>query len=197
MNLTLPEAAQQQHHLEVQQQQPVTTEIVVQLVIAFIAPSGPSSREDPARRESEALLGEWEATGLDGVPAPDLDSADEDAEPLGRIIESYPEALRGLNDMDLGSMETDFWEQLQVMYGRVRSLEESIRVATFHEAVCGPWCTVLKGHVKKLRALRDDYKGHCETLEAKRHHSINIRINYFRSPSSVDMDSPPPDDDDY
>ena len=61
------------------------------------------------------------------------------------------------------------------MYGRVRSLEESIRVATFHEAVCGLWCTVLKGHVKRLRALRDDYKGHCETLEAKRHHLINIR----------------------
>jgi len=194
MNLTLPEAAQQQHHLEVQQQQPVTTEIVVQLVIAFIAPSGPSSREDPARRESEALLGEWEATGLDGVPAPDLDSADEDAEPLGRIIESYPEALSGT---DLGEWEIEFDEQLQVMYGRVRSLEESIRVATFHEAVCGLWCTVLKGHVKRLRALRDDYKGHCETLEAKRHHLINIRINYERSPGSVDMDSLPPDDDDY
>ena len=166
----------------------------MQLVIAFIAPSGPPPREDPARRESEALLGEWEATGLDGVPAPDLDSADEDAEPLGRIIESYPEALSGT---DLGEWEIEFDEQLQVMYGRVRSLEESIRVATFHEAVCGLWCTVLKGHVKRLRALRDDYKGHCETLEAKRHHLINIRINYERSPGSVDMDSPPPDDDDY
>mmetsp|Transcript_14484 Transcript_14484/g.41269 ORF Transcript_14484/g.41269 Transcript_14484/m.41269 type:complete len:83 (-) Transcript_14484:71-319(-) len=81
--------------------------------------------------------------------------------------------------------------------GRVRSLEKSIRVATSPEAVCGLWCTVLKGHVKRLRALRDDYKGHCETLEAKRHHLINIRINYERSPGSVDMDSPPPDDDDY
>ena len=193
MNLTPPEAGQQQHHLEVQQQ-PVTTEIVVQLVIAFIAPSGPSPREDPARRESEALLGEWEATGLGEVAAPDLDSADEDAEPLGRIIESYPEALSGT---DLGEWEIEFDEQLQVMYGRVRSLEKSIRVATSPEAVCGLWCTVLKGHVKRLRALRDDYKGHCETLEAKRHHLINIRINYERSPGSVDMDSPPPDDDDY
>ncbi|CAH0375297.1 unnamed protein product [Pelagomonas calceolata] len=114
MNLTLPEAAQQQHHLEVQQQQPVTRDFVVQLVIDFIAPSGLSPREDPARRESEALLGEWEATGLDGVPAPDLDSADEDAEPLGRIIESYPEALSGT---DLGEWEIEFDEQLQVMYG--------------------------------------------------------------------------------
>ena len=192
MNLTPPAAGQQQHHL--QQQQPVTTELVVHLVFDFIAPSGLSPREDPARRESEALLGEWEATGLDGVPAPDLDSADEDAEPLGRIIESYPEALSGT---DLGEWEIEFDEQLQVMYGRVRSLEKSIRVATSPEAVCGLWCTVLKGHVKRLRALRDDYKGHCETLEAKRHHLINIRINYERSPGSVDMDSPPPDDDDY
>ena len=193
MNLT-PPAAQQQQHPELQQRQPATEEIVVQLVIAFIAPSGPTPREDPARRESEALLGEWEATGLDGVPAPDLDSADEDAEPLGRIIESYPEALSGT---DLGEWEIQFDEQLQVMYGRVRSLEKSIRVATSPEAVCGLWCTVLKGHVKRLRALRDDYKGHCETLEAKRHHLINIRINYERSPGSVDMDSLPPDDDDY
>ena len=194
MNLTPPAAAQQQQQQHLQQQQPVTTEIVVQLVIAFIAPSGPPPREDPARRESEALLGEWEATGLGEVAAPDLDSADEDAEPLGRIIESYPEALSGT---DLGEWEIEFDEQLQVMYGRVRSLEKSIRVATSPEAVCGLWCTVLKGHVKRLRALRDDYKGHCETLEAKRHHLINIRINYERSPGSVDMDSPPPDDDDY
>ena len=193
MNLTPPEAGQQQHHLEVQQQ-PVTTEIVVQLVIAFIAPSGPSPREDPARRESEALLGEWEATGLGEVAAPDFDSGDEDAVPLGLTVESYPEALSGT---DLGGWEIQFDEQLQVMYGRVRSLEKSIRVATSPEAVCGLWCTVLKGHVKRLRALRDDYKGHCETLEAKRHHLINIRINYERSPGSVDMDSLPPDDDDY
>ena len=193
MNLT-PPAAQQQQHPELQQRQPATEEIVVQLVIAFIAPSGPSSREDPARRESEALLGEWEATGLGEVAAPDLDSADEDAVPLGLIVESYPEALSGT---DLGEWEIQFDEQLQVMYGRVRSLEKSIRVATSPEAVCGLWCTVLKGHVKRLRALRDDYKGHCETLEAKRHHLINIRINYERSPGSVDMDSPPPDDDDY
>ena len=192
MNLTLPEAAQQQHHLEVQQ--PVTTELVVQLVFDFLAPSGLSPREDPARRESEALLGEWVATGLDEVAAPDFDSGDEDAVPLGLTVESYPEALSGT---DLGGWEIQFEEPLQVMYGRVRSLEKSIRVATSPEAVCGLWCTVLKGHVKRLRALRDDYKGHCETLEAKRHHLINIRINYERSPGSVDMDSPPPDDDDY
>ena len=166
----------------------------MQLVFDFLAPSGLSPREDPARRESEALLGEWVATGLDEVAAPDFDSGDEDAVPLGLTVESYPEALSGT---DLGEWEIEFDEQLQVMYGRVRSLEESIRVATFHEAVCGLWCTVLKGHVKRLRALRDDYKGHCETLEAKRHHLINIRINYERSPGSVDMDLPPPDDDDY
>ena len=166
----------------------------MQLVFDFLAPSGLSPREDPARRESEALLGEWVATGLDEVAAPDFDSGDEDAVPLGLTVESYPEALSGT---DLGGWEIQFEEPLQVMYGRVRSLEESIRVATFHEAVCGLWCTVLKGHVKRLRALRDDYKGHCETLEAKRHHLINIRINYERSPGSVDMDSPPPDDDDY
>ena len=192
MNLTPPEAGQQQHHL--QQQQPVTTELVVHLVFDFIAPSGLSPREDPARRESEALLGEWVATGLDEVAAPDFDSGDEDAVPLGLTVESYPEALSGT---DLGGWEIQFEEPLQVMYGRVRSLEKSIRVATSPEAVCGLWCTVLKGHVKRLRALRDDYKGHCETLEAKRHHLINIRINYERSPGSVDMDLPPPDDDDY